>query len=210
MPLVAPLLAGPVVAYRHLRGSSRNVWTSSRTRERIRSYLTSPAGQTDVLAGAYAILISLAYLPSLPLHATVTARYLLSIIPALVFLVVRLLPVRAAIRNARLVGSAYATTVLIGGQLIVLALLLVTPSIGEAMQFHAWLGLGTAILLGGWALVATITDRDYIQAGGVILGVTAGATTVFLLLSGLTYFAYAGDFALPISQRLSELVALPN
>lgn len=200
MPLLGALTALPVIGLRN-----------ARSRDRIRYWIASPAGQTDVLVGVYSILISLAFLPNLPVHATVTARYLLPIIPALVFLMVRLPAVRATIRNANLVGGgAYAATVLIGGQLIVLALLLKTPSIGEAMQFHAWLGLGTATLLGGWALLATITDGDYERTGGVILGVTAGTTTVFLLLSGLIYFAYAGDFALPIIQRASVLIPQVN
>lgn len=110
---------------------------------------------------------------------------------------VRLPPVRAAIRNAKLVGGAYAATVLIGGQLVVLPLIQMTPSIGEAMQLHAWLGLETATLLAGWALVATITGRDYRRTGGAILGVTAGTTTGFLLLSGLIYFAYARGLCPP-------------
>lgn len=38
----------------------------------------------------------------------------------------------------------------------------------------------------------------------MLLGLAAGATTVFLLLSGTIYFAEAGGFALPVIQWGSE------
>lgn len=174
-----------------------------------RRWLASPLGQTDLLVLTTTFLFTLIYLTRLPLHATVTVRYLVPIIPGLVYFLTRLSPVRAAIHRGGLVGvGAYIGTVLIGGQLLVLALLFLTPSLGEAIQLHAWIGLATALPLGGWALVATITDRDYARVGAVLLGVSAGATTVFLLLSGIDHFSYAGDFALPVMQRVSDALSL--
>jgi len=198
MPLLAALAALPALAVR-----------AARDRPRLGRWLTSPAGQTDLLVGAYAMLVTLIYLPRLPLHAMVTVRYLVPLVPGLVYLLVRLSPVRRAVRtNPRPLLFAYAASVLIGGQVLLLALLLTAPSRGEAVQLHAWLGLATAVPLGAWALVATATDREAPRVGAVLLGLAAGTTTVFLLLSGLVYFAYAGDFALPLSQRVSEALAL--
>lgn len=198
MPLLAALGALPAVAVR-----------AARDRPRLRRWLASPAGQTDLLVGVSTLLLVLIYIPRLPLHAMVTVRYLVPVVPGLVYLLVRLSPVRRAVcTNPRSLLFAYAASVLVGGQLLVIALLLTAPSLGEAVQLHAWLGLATAFPLGAWVLVATATDREAPRVGAVLLGLAAGTTTVFLLLSGLVYFAYAGDFALPLSQRVSEALAL--
>lgn len=204
MPLLAALAALPAVVGRTVRGRQR-----PHVRSRVRRWLATPAGQTDLLVGVYAVLVTLAYLPNLPRHAMVTVRYLVPIVPILVYLLVRLPAVRRAITTTpRLLVATYAATVVIGGQLLVLALLLLTPSLGGSIQLHAWLGLATALPLGAWAIVATATDRKAPRAGAVLLGLAAGATTVFLLLSGVVYFSYAGDFALPLSQRVSLALAL--
>lgn len=198
MPLLAALAALPAVAVRN-----------DRARTTVRAWLASPAGQTDLLVGTYTLLITLTYLPELPTFATVTVRYLVPILPGLVYLIIRLAPIRTAIQTAgRTLLFTYMVVVVIGGQLLVLVLLLLTPSLGEAIQLHAWFGLATALPLGAWALLTTVTDREAPWVGAVLLGLAAGATTVFLLLSGFMHFSYAGDFALPLSQRVSEALAL--
>lgn len=198
MPLLAVLAGFPAVAARKIRNRSA-----------VRTWLDSPAGQTDLLVVAYALLVTLAYLPRLPIHAMITVRYLLPIIPGLVYLIVRLPPVRRVVQtNGRVILFTYVGGVLIGGQLLLLALLLTSPSLGEAVQLHALFGLGIAIPLGVWTLVATGTDRQFTLIGAVLLGLAAAVITVFLVLSGLVYFAYAGDFALPLSQRVSELLGI--
>lgn len=193
-PLLAALLAAPVVTIRTVR-----------TRADFRAWLASPAGRTDLIVSVYVGLIVLAYLPRALGHAQITVRYFLPILPGLVYLIVRLPAVRRAIHaTPRLLLFTYAATVLIGGQLLVLALLFMNPSVGEAVQMHAWLGLATAFPLGAWALVATATDRTTPRVGAVLLALAAGATTVFVVLSGTIYFAEVGDFALPIVQWGSE------
>lgn len=197
-PVLATLVAVPVVVVQGLRVPAT-----------VRSWVESPAGKTDLLVGAYVTLIVIANLPRTLVHAQVTVRYLLPILPGLVYLVVRLPAVRHVIdTRPRGLGFAYAGTVLIGGQVLLLVLLVFDPSLSEAVQLNALLGLAAALPLGAWALIATATDRRAPRVGAVLLGVAAGTTTVFILLSGLVYFAYAGDFALPISQRLSEALAL--
>lgn len=93
-----------------------------------------------------------------------------------------------------------------GGQGIVLTFPIISPSWGEAMQFHAWLALAVAVPLGGWALVATASDGEYARIGALVLSLAGGITTVFLVLSGTMYVAYAGDFALPLVLWVSQLL----
>lgn len=197
-PVLATLVATPIVAVRGIRVPGT-----------VRSCVESPPGTTDLLVGTYVTLVVIANLPRTLVHAQVTVRYLLPILPGLVYLAVRLPAVRHVIdTRPRWLGFAYAASVLVGGQVLLLVLLVIDPSLGEAVQLNALLGLAAAIPLGTWGLVATATDHRAPRIGSILLGVAAGTTTVFILLSGLVYFAYAGDFALPVSQRLSEALAV--
>jgi len=192
MPLAAPLVAVPVRIARRARARTAAV-------DR-----THPRRATDLLAAAYVGLFVLAYLPRLPLHAMVTVRYLVPVVPLLAYGVVRLPAIRAAIGEGRPLAWSYASTALVGTQLILAVVAVRALSRGEAMQLHAVLALAAAAALGGWTLAATLRDRSSPWVGAVLLGVTAGLSTAFLLLSGLDYFAYAGDFLLPVSGRVSD------
>lgn len=179
-------------------------------RETCRQWVTSPRGQTDLFVGVSTVLFALIYLPRLPVHAMVTVRYLVPIIPGLMYLLLRLAPLRRALARQWTLGGAYTATVLLGGQLFVLGLALTNAELGEAVQFHALVGITTAMVLGGWAFHDAVR-RPWPRLGAVCLGLAAGVTTIFLLLSGIHYFAYAGDFALPVIQRLGDAFAhLPS
>jgi hypothetical protein len=69
-------------------------------------------------------------------------------------------------------------------------------------------GLGAGTLLGLSALGSEAEWLDSPRTGAACLGIAAGTTTVFLLLSGLVYFSYAGDYVLPLARLLSELLSL--
>ncbi|WP_336361301.1 hypothetical protein [Haladaptatus sp. ZSTT2] len=196
-PILGALTAFPVYAVQQFR-----------TENRVRAWLSTPAGATDIFAFVYCVLLTAVYLPRLPLYATITVRYLLPVFPFLLYAVFRLPSVRRAVTtHPQPLAWAYAGTVLIGGQGLLLALLVQRPALGEAVQLHALLGIGVGVAFGLWSLASLRWPRADIL-GASLLGVVAGTGTLFLLLSGIEYFAYAGEFALPLSQWLSRLLPL--
>jgi hypothetical protein len=199
-PLLAGLLALPLAVGKRLRTDMRGVLTR---------HLRHPLGAVDAVVLGYCLLLVLIYIPRLPNNAQVTVRYLHPLFPLGLYALARLPAVRTAFADhQRLVAASYLGSVLIGGQLLVLGLALTDPGLGEAIQLHAVLDLSLGLLLGVWAVAATLTDAVPDEAGAVLLALTAAAGTVFLVLSGIDYFDYAGDFALPIVRVLAELLTL--
>ncbi|WP_224268037.1 hypothetical protein [Haloprofundus salinisoli] len=202
---VAPLAAREVRRYVGQR-SSRGM-----SRERLlelRTALRSPTRATDLLAAVSFWTFSLIYLHRLPLHAMVTVRYLVPLIPILVYAAVRLGSVRDALGEWPALAWSYVGTVAVGGQLLLLALLLGGVRLGEAIQLHALVHLAAATALALWVLVAETREKTYLRVGAASIGVACGLTTVFLLLSGWEYFGYAGEFALPMIRTLARALPL--
>lgn len=200
-PLVAAFVWLPVSVVEHLRTAVADAG------------VTSPAQQTDLLAGGFAVVFTLVYLPRLPLHTQVTLRYILPVMPLLLYGLIRLSAVNETIVSVPkwLVGS-YLTLVGVGSVLFAVGLTLVDPAIGEAMQLHALVGLATA----GLAVVAFVcwpihTDRRVLAVG---LSLPAAATTIFLLFSRIEYFSYqmpnatvrSERYALDVVRVLGELL----
>ena len=199
-PLLAGLAAAPVAA---------GLWLRRQGRAALGSYLRSPAGVVDAVALASGLLFVFLFLPRLPLHAQVTVRYLHPLFLLGVYGLARLPAVRSAVTAYEwTAGSAYGGTLLVGGQLVVIALTAVDTGLGEAVQFHALLALATATVLAAWTTARALSDIVPERAGAVLLGITAGVGTIFVLLSGIEYFAYAGEFALPVVRRLSAALPL--
>ncbi|WP_178916470.1 hypothetical protein [Natronomonas gomsonensis] len=189
MPLAAALLAVPIIAVRTDFGA--------RLRSALENRRLSALGTVDAFVAVYATALTLVYLPRLPLHATITVRYLLALFPIAVYALVRMGSVRRVLaERLYLAVFTYASGVLIGGQLLVVYLWVVDATRGEAVQTHALVGLGTAALLAGWTLFDT-TGRRADRFGAVALGLAAASGTVFLLLAGLWHFAFVGGRALP-------------
>jgi len=199
-PLLAGLAAVPVVLARKL--SADGEWT-------VRQHFRRPVGAVDAFIALYALLIVLLYITRLPLHAQVTVRYLHPLFPVGIYGLVRVVAVRDVLRDhARLAGVSYLAALLVGGQLLVLGLAAMDPGLGEAVQFHAVLGLSLGLLLAVWVVAGSLSDAVPDEPGAVLLALTAGGGTVFLLLSGIEYFDYAGPFALPIVRVLAEALTL--
>ncbi|WP_424019529.1 hypothetical protein ACOZ4N_08660 [Halorientalis pallida] len=199
-PLLAGLAAAPVAA---------SLWLRDRGRAALGSHLQSAAGVVDTVALGSGVLFVFLFLPRLPLHAQVTVRYLHPLFLLGVYGLARLPAVRSAVTNHwRTTGLGYGGTVFIGGQLVVIALTAIKPGLGEAVQFHALLALATATVLAVWAVARTLSDTVSERAGAVVLGAAAGVGTIFVLLSGIEYFAYAGEFALPVVRWLSAALPL--
>lgn len=194
MPLVAGLVALPAALRGRLSVDA----------------LRRPTGATDALVGGWLLLFTLYYLPRLPLHAMVTLRYLVPVMPLFLYALARLPAIRDALDRWRLATWSFVATTCIGGQLLVLSLLLTRPTLGEAVQLHALVNIAAGGLLVCWFLGRRLTGRPLVAVGGVTLGFVAAATTVFVLCSGVLYFTSqpvaTTQFGLPLVERLSQLV----
>lgn len=83
----------------------------------------SALGTVVAFAIVYAALLTLVYLPRLPLHATITVRYLLPLFPIALYGLLRLGSVRRVLEEQPVAcGFAYLGGVLVGGQLLVVYL----------------------------------------------------------------------------------------
>jgi len=170
-------------------------------------------GDTRSLAFAvtYVGLMVLFYQSRLPLHTTVTVRFLVPTMPLALLIALRLPGLRDVLEmNLRTVLLAYLSTVLVGGELLAGFFVASSLSLGEAMQLHALLALAVSIPLAIWALSSAfgfepITRERWYQAGAILLGTAAGVTTVFVLLTGWLHFPY-GEYAIPLFDALSELL----
>ncbi|MFB6308625.1 MAG: hypothetical protein ABEH35_04775, partial [Haloarculaceae archaeon] len=202
-PLLAGLLSVPVAA---ISVGRRLVRTSGdRLRSRLRSL--SAARQTDWLVGSYAVVLAFVYLHLLPLISQITVRYLLPSMVLGVYGIARLGAIRSAIeRRPRIFAGSWALVAV--GWLFLSPLLLswLSVALGEALQFHALVNLGTALLVavavvGRQLAPGRIGDRHT----ALSLGVAAGATTAFVLLARIEFFAY-GSPALGIVREVAALL----
>lgn len=195
-PIFAALVVLPKALYGRIRDQSPVI---------VRP--VSPHRATDVLVAVISVLFTLFYLRVLPLHVMITVRYLLPVMPLLLYAVFRFRAIHELLTYPRTLLGAFSVTVLIGVQLLVVLLILLDATLGEAAQIHAWVNLTAATLLALWLLVQRRLPSKYTSVGAVILGVTAGVTTNFLLLAGIVYFALEPGFVLPIIELLSERVS---
>ncbi|QCJ45914.1 hypothetical protein [Haloprofundus sp. MHR1] len=210
-PVLGALVGMVPLAVRRVRRSVGKRSNRGAVGDRLFGFLTalqSPTRATDLLAVTSFSTFSLIYLHRLPLHAMVTVRYLVPLVPILVYAVVRLESVRDALGEWSALGWSYVGTVAVGGQLLLLALLLDGVQLGEAIQLHALVHLAAATALALWVLFAARRDETHPRVGAALVGVACGSTTVFLLLSGWEYFGYAGEFALPAIRVLSRALPL--
>ncbi len=201
-PLAAALLWLPVAAVQRARE-----WV-------VGAGITTPRRQTDLLAAGFAVVFTLVYLPQLPLYSQITVRYILPVMPLLVYGVARCSCVHRAVEERpRWLFGSYLGTVVGGGVAMTVALTLLDPAIGEAMQLHALVGLAAAlvaaVIVGSWPL------HDEIRAVAVGLALPAGVTTVFILLAKIEYFSYRvpsdgnpNAFVLDVVRVLAELLPI--
>lgn len=167
-----------------------------------------PGRVADLFAATTVLGIVLLYTSRLPTHAQVTARYLFPLCPLGVYLIVRLPPIRDALqKHWRTYCWTVAGTILVGGQLALVAVALTVSGIGEAFQFHALVGLGTALPLGLWSLRGR-NEGTAGRLGAALLGLATGVTLVFVLLTTVEYYALGDSHALPMMRALGELLTL--
>lgn len=172
---------------------------------RLEDLRTTPVVAADAFAVLAALGFLLIYSKRLPLHATVTVRYLLVVFPLAVYGIARTPPLRRAVTtHRRLAAWSYAGGVLVGAQLFFTVVALRSFGRGEAFQLHALVGLAAATLFALFAVASVLDDRAD-RATAVTGGLAAALGTDFLLLSGLVYYQY-GSYALPLSDALARLL----
>jgi hypothetical protein len=191
MPLLGAFVAAPLVVGRYVQRSGTS----------LRAHLDRPVAVLDIFTLVYTLGLLALYLPSLPIHAQVTVRYLHPIYVLGLYALVRLPAVRSIVaERGRLLTWTFLGTLFIGGQLLLAGLVLVDASVGESAQAHALLNLATAGLVAVVVLALTVLDTDdprALAAGAVSLGLAAAATAAFVLLSRL-YHVTSGEFLLPL------------
>lgn len=198
-PLFAALVGVLPTALRRLRARA-GLWPTSR--------ILSAARVTDCFVVVLFVGIALQYISRLPVHAQVTVRYLFPLYPLGVYLLIRIPVVRDTLAGHwRAFGWSLAGTVLVGGQLVVVAVALTAASVGEAFQLHALLALTTAAPLGIWALRGRADDL-YGRLGAISLGVATGVITLFVALTVLSYYPLGDSHALPMVRALARLLDL--
>jgi uncharacterized membrane protein YgcG len=196
LPLAGTLLAVPALATSWLRRRISEVGDDRRLRTR-----PSP-DPVDLLAAGMATVFVLVYLPLVPLKSMVTLRYLLPAMPLVVYLVCRLGPVRTAVaEETERLARGYLATLAIGGLGYLIVFGVIDPAVGEALQFHALVGLATAAV----ALVAVASWPVHRDARAVAVGlaVPAAATTLFLCSAALWQFQY-GTYAVDLARIVAE------
>lgn len=186
LPIAGTLIALPVLAVRRARTAEL---------AEFRASLATPARTADAFALGYAILITLVYIPRLPLHAMLTVRYVYPLFPLALYAVARL-PAARAVVNERsfLLAFTYAGGVAIGGQLTVIVVVLADYGASETLQAYALLALGLAALLAGWSVAAAL-GRRVSRLGAVLFGLAGACATNVV---GVFVFHFFGEsFLLP-------------
>ncbi|MFB6312002.1 MAG: hypothetical protein ABEH64_12585 [Salinirussus sp.] len=162
--------------------------------------------ETDMLAVLLVIAFVLLYNDRLPLNTTLTVRYLLPLYPLGAYLLARS-PIIGRLLDDRLptLIGAYGAGLIIGGPLLVWSLALGEFALAEAMRVHAGIGLAVGLVVALLSLAGLIDERtDHLAA--IAIGIAAAVGTLFLLLSGLQYFSFVGEFILPGAGAVSEFL----
>jgi uncharacterized membrane protein YgcG len=200
MPLLGALLALPALLGRRLRRFGERSLGEFDPRK------LTPARQTDLLVATLAVVLTIIYLPRLPLYSMLTVRYIHPVVPLALYGICRIPVVGGATTDLRWLGTAYlgslavALVVLLGG-ITGLGL-----AVGEAVQYNALWNLAAATLCAGVVLGRTVwSDRVSARAVAVGLAVPAGFITAYLLLSGLVYFRY-GSYAFDVVRVVAEFL----
>ena len=203
--VLASTLAAVVSAGRRARRVSHDAFRVEALAERARRWRRSPALATDWFLALTGIGFLFVYFPRLPVHATVTVRYLLVFFALAVYALARTPSLRRVVHDHARAGAwSYVAGVLLGAQLLFVVVAVRNFGRGEAFQLHALAGLAVGAAFAVCAL-ASVLDARADRATAVTGGLAAALGTDFLLLSGLVYFQY-GPYALPLSDAAAKLL----
>lgn len=205
MPLLGALIVAPLLlAHKLVSDILIRVFKSKPVD--IDSHQLTPQRAADLFVTIYAILVIIVSLPQLPIHASITVRYLHILYPLGMYGIIRTSAIRRLINTDwRTLVWVYTITVFIGGQIVFALLAVMQASIGEAMQIYAMLALLSSLLIATYSVVVQFLSKIEVVAP-IVVGVAAGLTTVFLIISSIELFDYGVIHAIPISDMLSEVI----
>jgi len=200
MPMLGALTVLPVLVTRRLRH------LGERSLRDFNPRTASPSRKTDFLVVVLAAVMTVVYLPRLPLQSTLTVRYLHPVVPLAAYGVFRIPAVRRGVAEtswlckSSLVSLGFALVVLLGG-IVGMGL-----AVGEAVQYNALWNLAAAVVCAGAVVGHTLRPaRVPARVVAVAVALPAAFTTAYLLLSGLVYFRY-GSYAFDIVATLAEVL----
>lgn len=174
----------------------------------VQAAIGRPERQTDLFVVVLAVLFTGIYLDRVPVETQITVRYLLPLVPLGLYGIGRLESVGHIARFAKhSLAISYLCVLFIGGALLLAVHSWLGLALGEAMQFHALLGLASALLLTIWSILIGLGIRFDVRVGAIVLALPAGLTTLFLLFTGFVYFQYA-DYALPLVRTVAEMIPI--
>ena len=191
--------ADPSLVPREVAGS-----TLARTRERVD---LESITVVDLFAVVYGLGLLGLFLGRLPTHHMLTVRYLHPLYALCVYWLVRTAAVRRAVETApgTLAGAAI-TGVVVGVPAYAGALAVFGLTLSEGVQLYALLALAGAAGLGASAVLTSLDpDRD-VRTLALALGLVAGVSATFLLVSGVALFPVTGEFLLPVGRVFHEAV----
>lgn len=178
--------------------------------ERITLKGIAPHRLTDIFVLIYVILIITLYLDRLPEPHMHTVRYFHPIYAMGVYGLFRFSEVRSVFKTQwRRTFGVFGLTVLLGSVVYIVLLWLFDATISEAVQLYGIVAVVLALVGTFWMLIFGNLDVSD-QYGAIVLGSVAGAFTVYILISGLGFFAFTGNFALPISHEIAEALRFIN
>ena len=198
MPVAGAVATFPVLVVHRLRGDSEVSHRLSRPWE------LAPDRQTDLLVCVLAAVLTVVYLPRLPLFSQLTVRYLHPVIALLGYGLVRLPAVRAAVAiDWRVQAGAAITWFVVATAVMLAAITSLSLALGEVVQLHALVALLSAVVWTGAVVARTtapqrVTGRVVAIAGALAVGVGGS----YVALSALVYFQY-GQYALAIVRAVA-------
>ena len=200
MPILGSLLAVPVLAGRRLRR------LDGATAGQLNPRRWSPARQTDFLAAALGAVLTVVYLPRLPLFSMLTVRYLHPVVPLALYGVCRVPAVRSTVAETTWLGRAYLASLALALVALLGGIGGLGLAVGEAVQYNALWNLGGATLCAGAIAGRTLLpERVPTAVVTVGLALPAGFTTAYLLLAGLVYFRY-GRYAFDLVALVTDIL----
>ena len=186
MPLLGALAALPVLAGRRLRAMADRTLPTLNPRD------WRPVRQTDLLVVALATVLTVVYLPRLPLFSTLTVRYLHPVIALGAYGIWRVPAVRAGLSDTRWAVGSYLAGLTLALVVLVSGIGGLGLAVGEAVQYNALWNLTAAAVCGVAVVGRTVSERVSDRLVAVAVALPAGFASVFVLLSGLVYFRYGG------------------
>lgn len=183
-----PVFAALIGGLPQLFGSYRS--------DELREWLSSARGKTDIFVLVFMMLFTLFYLPQVPLRVSLTVRYIIPIVPGLVYLLMRLRLIRQLITDYQstiLWSYAFSVGLL---SLLFLAVFMQSQRFGLLYPTQALVSahedgaiVTGSLLAGGILLVHRFDTPKVARIVAGLIGLAAAWGTVLILMTFGHYLA---------------------